>query len=166
MDIATTLVLIAILILVVAFIARPFLSAGDDEQDRRADRRAMPVLRERADLLAERNRVYSTLRDLDFDYQTHKVSDEDYAAQRRALVVEGVEILQELDALPALDETPEDDPIEAAVLAMRSGDAPPAPAQAAAPSVKRGAKAGSFCPNCGKKVKPKDMFCGSCGARL
>jgi hypothetical protein len=120
MDAATLLVLIALLLMVLAYVFQPFLT-GAGGQSKGGSRAAMDTLRRRADLLAERNRIYTAIRDLDFDYQTNKVSDEDYAAQRRQLVTLGVELLQHIDALPAPGEKPYGDPIEAAIAGLRGG---------------------------------------------
>jgi hypothetical protein len=155
MDIPATLVLITVLILVVAYIIRPFVASRADGQEKPAGHRSASALRQRADLLARRNRIYRALRDLDFDHQTNKVADEEYASQRRTLVAEGVKILQRLDELAALDTSPEADPVEASVLAMRGDGAIPAPAETAL-----------HCPQCGAKVKAGDAFCGLCGAGL
>jgi len=140
MDIPGTLVLITVLILVVAFVARPFVAPQGDEQRPRADLPTASALRRRADLLAGRNRVYGALRDLDFEHQTNKIADEEYATQRRALVAEGVAILQELDQLPAADKSPAADPDLA--------------------------KATLSCPQCGTEARVGDAFCGHCGAKL
>lgn len=155
MDIPATLILITILILVVAYIVRPFVAPQADEQEKPAEHPSAPALRQRADLLAGRNRVYRALRDLDFDHQTNKIADEEYASQRSALVAEGVRILQRLDELAALDASPEADPVEASVLALRQGGATTAPAEVSL-----------HCPQCGTKAKTGDAFCGRCGAGL
>jgi hypothetical protein len=132
MDAATLLVLIALLLMVLAYVFQPFL-AGAGGPSRRGSRGALDVLRRRADLLAERNRIYTAIGDLDFDYQTNKVSDEDYAAQRRQLVTQGVELLQHIDALPAPGDKIQADPIEAALAALRGDSkAQAAPRRAAA----------------------------------
>ncbi|MBN1312900.1 MAG: zinc-ribbon domain-containing protein [Anaerolineae bacterium] len=154
MDIPATLAFIATLILVVAFIIRPFL-APQKEKEKQADHPSASTLRRRADLLAGRNRVYRALRDLDFERQTNKVGDEEYAVQRRALVTEGVGILQELDDLPAPDASPTVDPIEAVVLAFRQRGTVPAPEEEAL-----------RCPECGAAARAGDAFCSRCGAKL
>jgi len=119
MDIPTTLVLLVVLLMAGAYIAQPFAGGGDDSGGRRGHSAA--ALREHARLLAERNKLYATLRDLDFDYQTAKVAETDYVAARKQLVSAGVEILQKLDHQPAAYPSAQDDPIEAAVLAARRG---------------------------------------------
>ncbi len=123
MDIPTILVLMVVLLMAGAYIAQPLIAGNVGPAGQRR-KQSTGSLRRRADLLAERNRIYAALRDLDFDYQTGKVADEDYAAQRRPLVTQGVEVLQQIDHLPALEESPQADPIEAAVLSARSAGVP------------------------------------------
>ncbi len=159
MGIPTELIVLLIVTIAAAFVAQPFFAHRSKEQARQADRRTAALLRQRADLLAERNRIYAAIRELEFDYATNKLADEDYAAQRRKLYVQGVEVLQKLDALPVLDESPTADPIEAWVAALRSGSSAAASAQGEA------AQAG-FCPQCGTPYQAGDRFCAACGARL
>jgi hypothetical protein len=61
---------------------------------------------------AEREGVLLALRDLDFDYQTGKFTEEDYQAQREVLLQRGVTLLQQIDAARS-------DAIEAAAKAGR-----------------------------------------------
>lgn len=156
MDALSGLVALGVLIIVAAFVAQPFFSPGSGEGGS-GGRRAVSDARRRAELLQERNRLYAAIRDLDFDYKTNKVADDDYTAQRHTLMAEAVEVLQQLDALPADEEPAEVDPIEAAVAALRSG------APAVTPTT---GQAATFCPQCGEPVAADDHFCGACGARL
>jgi len=162
MDIPTTLVLIVVLLMAGAYIAQPFVAGEGQSAGRRT--RSAGTLRDRATLLAERNQTYAALRDLDFDFQTNKVAEQDYAIQRKQLVAEGVEILQMLDHLPPLNETPDSDPIEAAAASLRSGDAPVAAPASGAEQQPAGKK--KVCPRCGQKIAAADKFCGKCGYRL
>lgn len=155
MDILATLVLITVLILVVAYIVRPFVASQADGQEKPAEHHSASALRQRADLLAGRNWVYRALRNLDFEHQTNKLADEEYAVQRHALVSEGVQILQKLDELAVLEASSESDAVEEWVLATRRGGVVPPPAEAAL-----------YCPQCGAKTNPGDAFCGHCGASL
>lgn len=176
MDIATIIVLIAVLLMVLAYVAQPLVLGGGRAEGRPGQGR--DALRRRADLLAERNRLYAEIRALDFDHSTNQVADADWDAQRHALVAQGVEVLRQLDALPGSGETAAADPIEAAVRALRSGEAvtAPAPAQSAKakPAPARRGKSKpqpqpaetNFCPHCGQPVEPTDQFCAACGNRL
>lgn len=65
-----------------------------------------------AELQADREAILTTLRDLDFDFQTGKLIKEDYHRQREELVARGVETLRHIDAL-------ESDVIETAIAARR-----------------------------------------------
>lgn len=103
------------------YIVWPFFQPRSRAKEALASRHSSTILRQRANLLAERNHIYRALSELDFDYETGEISDDDYAAQRYRLVARGVEVLQQLDALPAASETSGGDPIEVAVLALRTG---------------------------------------------
>jgi hypothetical protein len=50
-------------------------------------------------LLEQRETVFTALRDLDFDYETGKLTDEDYHAQRETWVERGVDVLKAIDAI-------------------------------------------------------------------
>lgn len=171
MDPFTALLGLATLLFIGAFIARPLLNRQREAPGSRVRSHSASVLRERADLLAERNRIYTAIRALDFDHETGKVTDEDYAAQRYQLVAEGVDVLQQLDALPDVEEERADDALEAMINARRSGSAklPASPrtntAEPAAVAAD-GSQQAAFCPQCGTRAKPGDRFCGACGARL
>lgn len=157
MDPITALLALAALLFVGAFVAQPFFSPRGADAPARGDQRAASTLRDRAELLTDRNRVYAAIRDLDFDYKTNKVADEEYTTQRYRLVAEGVEILERLDSLPANGASSETDPLEALIAAYRAGE----PATAAVP-----AGQAAYCPQCGTRAKPDDRFCAACGARL
>jgi NADH pyrophosphatase NudC (nudix superfamily) len=159
---------IALLILVVLYIAQPlFLNTGAPQPRRRM----LPDKRQ--ELLVHKEALLEQIRTLDFDYDTGKIPAETHAAQRAALVAEASETLKQLDALPketapvAVTTLAE---IEAAIAQRRArGGAPAQPANgeaeaAAAPAV--AASAGKFCSQCGQPVKPTDKFCAACGYAL
>ena len=54
---------------------------------------------ERADLEAARDAKYREIRELELDFRTGKLSEEDFRAQDRALRADAVELLRRLDAL-------------------------------------------------------------------
>jgi hypothetical protein len=166
MDALGTLLAVATIVLVVAYIAQPFLAARREDAERGAERvtgRGLSTLKQRADLLAERNRIYREIKALDFDHQTGKLMDEDYADQRYQLVAQGVEVLQQLDRLPS----PDDDVIERAVLKTREG-APLTPADVEPPleTPADGEQPTGFCPQCGAPTYAGDRFCARCGTAL
>ena len=90
MDIGSLLLGLALLVVIAFVVARPLI-----ERPNVADEPLRPVDL----LLADRERVLTQLRDLDFDQTMSKINAADYAAQRAQLVAEGVAILKQLDAL-------------------------------------------------------------------
>ncbi|MBN1119519.1 MAG: hypothetical protein JXJ17_00450 [Anaerolineae bacterium] len=103
MTIPVELLILVTLLVMLAAIARPFFSRDEKPQSRAA------ILRRRADLLedlrrakAGRDRARSKSRRDRFDERSR-------------------ELLKALADLPRIDESPEADPVEAAVEAVRSG---------------------------------------------
>jgi len=163
MNIPVGLLALITLIIVAAYIARPFF-AGTSSLQTQSDAPHRAVQHRRANLLAERNRIYAAIRQLDFEHETNKVSAEDYADQRYRLVAQGVDVLQQLDSLPP----PSDDTLEArieALLKAVQGQTASAPS-ANAPSPAPGETEQTVCPNCGSNINEHDRFCGNCGHRL
>lgn len=87
------IVIVALSLLVVAL---PFLSSGREKTVSSASSRLNGELER---LQMEREAAYSTIRDLDFDYETGKLTEEDYLQQRKQWVARGVDILKAIDTL-------------------------------------------------------------------
>ena len=68
-------------------------------------------------LLLQKEMLYGAIRDLDFDFQTGKVDQKDYAELRQQLEREAVQILRQLDAVDPL--VAFDNELEQQVLALR-----------------------------------------------
>lgn len=90
-----------------------------------------------------REAVLSALRDLDFDFKTGKVGEEDYAPLRAQLLVEAAQYIQQEEARDA--------DMEARIRARRQA---------------RGKSLAAYCPHCGKKARERDFFCTACGGAL
>jgi hypothetical protein len=104
-------------------------------------------------LVLQKEMVYGAIRDLDFDFQTGKVDQSDYAELRQQLEREAVHILRQLDAadpLVALDHE-----IEQQVLALRR------PLVSTACDSRRKA-----CCSCGTPLEDGENFCPGCGQAL
>ena len=175
MDIGSLLLGLALLVVIAFVVARPLI-----ERPNVTDEPLRPVDL----LLANRERVLTQLRDLDFDRTMSKINEVDYAAQRAQLVAEGVAILKQLDALglPSGQAAGEPaDAIEAAVAQVRARRAAAAPAPAdleaeieagvaAAAAARRASKPNGaekvVCPQCGAEAVPGDRFCARCGTPL
>ena len=179
MDIGSIFLLLALVILVVFFIGQPFFN-------RRAvsARPVSPTRQQTSVLQAERERVIQALQELDFDYSLGKVPEEDYPAQRNALLQHGAEVLQKLDALqPQPPARQASDRLEEALAARRTALSQATPEMSSAEenedlealiSARRRARNGSapreksvgFCPQCGKSIQKSDRFCPKCGTEL
>ena len=92
------------------FVMWPFLSQRRSAEQPTGN--APSHLARIAQLQAEREAILISVRDLDFDYQTGKLTEEDYLTQRENLMGRGVEILKQID-------TEQSAAIEAAVQVRR-----------------------------------------------
>jgi hypothetical protein len=184
MTIGSILLGLALLVLVVMYIARPLLAAG--MRSRRQTRpRTRPKTRNRQSLLAQKEALLAQIYTLDFDFETGKLPETDYQQQREALMSEATAVLKQLDEMDgeieaAAAAVPEqaasgrksdpDAEIEAAVARLRV-TVPAVAAEVATEVVgEEPARAGNgqakFCPQCGQPADPDDKFCAHCGYRL
>jgi len=181
MEIVVALIGLTMAVIVAAYVAAPFTA--------RSRVIAVPEESLRERLQAERTRVLTALRDLDFDFQTGKLGEADYRAAREKYAARGVEILKELDALGDDRQSPAavTDEIEVAVQARRAAKAVPsalkeddieaavrarrqsargAPQSATLAPAATSAGVRAQCPKCGRPIDPSDRFCARCGAAL
>lgn len=152
MDIGSVLAAIALLAVVTAYLIRPLLERrgqGVSDEDH-----------EVSVLLAERDRVLSSLQDLDMDYSMDKILREDYERQRQELVREGARILRRLDELESQDG------VSGETARARSLEAEIEAEVAALRQAQNGQEQRHFCPSCGRAVQPEDRFCTHCGEPL
>ncbi len=141
----------------IAYVSLPFR-----QKRKGASPSKSPVPRER-----QREAVLAALRDLDFDFRTGKVSEEDYQPLRAQLMAEAAQYME--------IETKEDEQLEEMIRARRAVQPEnlkcehcEAPIQA---DQRFCSKCGSaikndLCPSCGKKIQAGDLFCASCGSQL
>ena len=116
----------------VAYISLPF------RQRRRKDTNSSkaPIQQE-----GQREVVLVALRDLDFDFKTGKVSQEDYKPLRAQLMVEAAQYME--------IEKKGDDQLEQMIRALRAGK-----------------QEGARCQHCEAPIRAGDLFCSSCGKRI
>ncbi len=152
MDIGSVLAALALLAVVTAYIVRPLLERrgqGVSDEDH-----------EVSVLLAERDRVLSSLQDLDMDFSMDKILQEDYKRQRQELVKEGARILRRLDELESQDG------VSAETAKVHSLEAEIEAEIAALRRSRDGQEGRHFCPACGRGVQAEDRFCTHCGEPL
>lgn len=111
--------------------------------------------------------ILSALRDLDFDFRTGKISEEDYTPLRTHLVVE---VAQYMEA-----EEKREAQLEALIQSRRTAQQQRSKCQHCEAPIQAGerfcSKCGSAissesCPSCGKKIQAGDLFCSSCGNKV
>jgi hypothetical protein len=93
-------------LVVVAFVARPFLREPAPESDRLDELGAAE--RGRLELVEERDRALAALKELEFDHRTGKVTDEDYRTQVGPLRRRAAQALKALDTRAGLEDGPGD----------------------------------------------------------
>lgn len=148
---------VAILLLVVLFVARPLIQRAPVTPLPRTSRQR---------LLAQKEALLTEISSLDFDYETGKLPPELYQHQRAVMVAEAAAILEQLDSLPQV--VIADAEIEAAITQLR-GQAPAAPVVAPPVAVAvsgTGNGHGRFCTQCGSTIDPNDKFCAHCGSKI
>jgi hypothetical protein len=148
MDLGSILIILALTLVTVFFIGRPFLSGVGME--------VTEMSRRLSALLAERDRVLTGLEELDMDHAMGKVLQEDYLAQRGSLVSRGAEVLRVIDELQESDagsasETVLEAEIEAEIARLRG---------------RRVETDSGFCGSCGGAVVAGDRYCTHCGELL
>jgi ribosomal protein L32 len=105
--------------------------------------------------------VYAAIKEMDFDREMGKISDEDYRELRAQYAAKAVAILRESERTKAA-ETDVESAIEKEVQRLRgkeTGKRKTKKSQGSAHQI-------NFCPQCGKKVAPRDRFCQGCGMNL
>ncbi len=120
--------------------------------------RAPPRLERRRRLFHEKETVYAAIKDLEFEYETGKFSDEDYANLRNGYRAKAFALLKEITEGEA---SPVDGPLACAQ--CRHVNPPTSnfceACGAAIPEC-------GLCPICEAAVEPGDHFCRSCGQPL
>ena len=151
MTFGSLLILLGIFLLTVLYIIRPFFEEGGT--------RTQVSSGKYDSLLAERERLYSSIEDLDLEFDLEKISTKEHTRNRDLLLMQAAQILMQLDQLegskkkrqkPSVSTVLEDD-LEAMIDARRR-------------ELTR-EKTG-FCSHCGSPANQEDQFCGQCGEKL
>ena len=134
----TVFIAILLAVLAFAFITYPLFK----QRRRSADSVEDDKLQE---LHSRRDTSYSMLKELEFDFQSGILTDEDYRDLEARYKGKAISILRDIDeSKKGIDV---DEEIEKQVLALRQSG-------------------GRFCPQCGTKCQEDDRFCSRCGANL
>lgn len=132
------LVTLALIVLVGVYIAWPIVVATPRPRAPQSQKES-PL----ADLLREKEATLAAIRELEFDYQTGKLSSEDYQDLRSRYEAKAVAILRALDA--AGTSAGLEDAVEEEIQAFRQR------------------KREATCEGCGGELPPGARFCPHCG---
>jgi hypothetical protein len=151
MTISSIFILLVIFILTAVIISRPFLDEGNSR---------VIVSPGRYDsLLAERERLLSSIEDLDLEYELEKISSREHTRNRDLLLKQAAEVLMQLDKLDVPSwKKGQKSAVKVAEVELEEM------IEARRQELK-GEKS-NLCPQCGKLVKPGDLFCSHCGEGL
>jgi len=101
---------IVILAGIALYVSRPLLQSKRVTKSSGADASALE---------AERESLYTQIKELDMDHATGKVNDEDFASQRAVLVAQAAEVLKQIDGLATATPVSPEDEAEALIAARR-----------------------------------------------
>lgn len=116
-------------------------------------------------LIAQRDSTYDAIRDLDFDFQLGKLSQDDYTMLRDKYKARAALVLQQIDALGNGHGATADADIEAQVAQLRRAKTDAVEEEIARVRAARKA-GGGFCSKCGTPHQAGDKFCAKCGNKL
>lgn len=136
-----TFVVLLLTVVSFAFVVWPFFKLRS--------RSVEPVEDERwQELQSQRDTTYSMLKELEFDFQSGVLTEEDYRDLEARYKNKAITILRDMDeATEGTVGIGIEEEIEKEVLALRQ-------------------KRERFCTQCGDRVDEGDRFCAHCGARL
>lgn len=104
-------------------------------------------------LSLQKETLYTAIRDLDFDFQTGKVDQKDYAELRQHLEGEALQLLRQLGAVDPLAELDTELERQIYVLRQQRISPPYLPSQ-------------GTCLRCGSTLQGDEHFCPACGQPL
>ncbi len=133
---------LALLIVVVLFLAQPFFDASFRDED-------MDEIDEREALTLQKEALLAQIRQLEFDHELGNVPTGAFEEERQALVLQTAEIMRQLDVSVVSADADTIADIEAAVSKLRRS--------------RPRATAAHFCTHCGQPLDADDKFCAACG---
>ncbi len=148
MPISSILLGLALVVLVVPFVIDPLIK--NNRRKRASQKNTSGQLSKHEALMA--------LRDLDFDFQTGKITPEDYAPLRQQLLIAAAQAEQVVETPKAV--------MKAKVESMTCTECNAAVQADDKFCPKCGTALNLTCPQCQKKIAAGDKFCAHCGAAL
>ena len=134
----TTILFVLLVILVSIFVMQPLIKPIHRRKHAKASSNHVA-----GDLLERKETIYAAIREIEFDYQMGKLSEEDFQQLRQQYKDEAIAVLQRLDKA------------QGKKAKKASGRNSPADQGVA-----------KFCSQCGTAVTKNDKFCSACGSNL
>jgi rubrerythrin len=152
------------------FVVLPFFKKRF-ERDSQETGSQDPVEERLRRLNSEKESVYSALKEIDFDYNTGKLSKEDYDELEKKYKSQAVALLKEIDSIGGKSYIQDlDEEIEREIRAVRKTELTDGEEIEREITNARQSRiledSGLTCSLCGNRYKPDDRFCSKCGARL
>ncbi len=152
------------------FVVLPFFKKRF-ERDSQETGSQDPVEERLRRLNSEKESVYSALKEIDFDYNTGKLSKEDYDELEKKYKSQAVALLKEIDSIGGKSYIQDlDEEIEREIRAVRKTELTDDEEIEREITNARQSRiledSGLTCSLCGNRYKPDDRFCSKCGARL
>jgi hypothetical protein len=114
------------------------------------------------ELIARKDTVLLNIKEVEFDYRTGKLNEEDYQRYNVRLRQQAVSLIKQIEKL-APDIGDLDSELEAEIAAERQVKSRPAAAPVAQPVTAGPAR---FCHHCGVTISEDDNFCAACGTKV
>lgn len=86
---------------VAVYVLYPIFAVSYGNQSRPANRSGLTSRTEIRNLIDEKERIYSELRDIEFDYRLGKITDEDYRELNRRYKLKAARVIEKLENLKA-----------------------------------------------------------------
>ncbi len=116
---------------------------------------------EAADLYHRKESAYAALKELEFDYRTGKLSEDDYRELEAKYRTEGLEVLEAIEAYESGEPLPESFRLDAETHDGACEDDLDAEEEDLEPAMPPG-----YCAECGEQNPRKSAFCRECGSSL
>ncbi len=162
------------MVLTAVFITLPFFKKNTDGKnaiEQRSNPIENPSVNELKKLESERELLYATLNDIEFDYGLGKLSREDYDELKQDYKIKAASVLRRIDELgEGLPHAGLEDELEKEIIAARNLDSPKQDEIEEEILRARKHKIDKnnhlTCLNCGNEYNAGDLFCSRCGVGL
>jgi rubrerythrin len=171
LDTGSLLLILSITILVGLFISRPFYSDYlSTQMESTLDTDLLKSELEVESLMAEKDRLFSALQELDSDHSLGKIPDEEYHTQRTKYKNAAALVLRKIDEMdtqiPTAVAVDNKQPHTSSTEFVTGGKMDEIEEMVAARRRSRNEKSAGFCPHCGKVIQKSDQFCPVCGSKV